>query len=208
VFSDYGTNPAKSIIFSIYIIFIFGAFYLFFPNSWDAHGRNRIIHRYGFFMKYMVKEAGIHEVYLEEKQREFDEFNSFSNVIAESKNKVPRFFTTTSLVLLKWAKSGSTISAFLLKRIDVMKGKWADLTKGKRVWKSILLIFIFTLAIIYDLFIKLLNALMLSINTFTTLGFGEIPIRGLPRYLAIVQGFIGWFLLTIFSVSLISQLME
>ena len=56
--------------------------------------------------------------------------------------------------------------------------------------------------------IKILNALMLSINTFTTLGFGEIPIKGLPRYLAIIQGFIGWFMLTIFSVSLISQLLN
>lgn len=37
---------------------------------------------------------------------------------------------------------------------------------------------------------------------------GEIPIKGLPRYLAIVQGFIGWFMLTIFSVSLISQLLN
>ena len=208
VFSDYGTNPAKSIMFSIYVIFIFGAFYLFFPNSWDSHGKNRIMHRYSFFMKYMVKDAGIHEVYLEEKQQEFDEYREFGRVIDESKNKVPRFFTSTSLLLLRWAKSGSVVSAFLLKRIDVMKGKWAELTKGRRIWKSILLIVIFTIAVIYDIFIKMLNALMLSINTFTTLGFGEIPIRGLPRYLAIMQGFIGWFLLTIFSVSLISQLME
>jgi len=37
---------------------------------------------------------------------------------------------------------------------------------------------------------------------------GEIPIKGLPRYLAIIQGFIGWFMLTIFSVSLISQLLN
>lgn len=32
------------------------------------------------------------------------------------------------------------------------------------------------------------------------LGFGvdEIPIKGLHRYLAIIKGFIGWFMLTIF----------
>ena len=35
-----------------------------------------------------------------------------------------------------------------------------------------------------------------------------IPIKGLPCYLAILQGFIGWFMLTIFSVSLISQLLN
>jgi len=35
-----------------------------------------------------------------------------------------------------------------------------------------------------------------------------IPIKDLTRYLAIIQGFIGWFMLTIFSVSLISQLLN
>jgi hypothetical protein len=89
-----------------------------------------------------------------------------------------------------------------------MKGSWSELPKSKRIWKSILLVSAFTIAVIYDIFIKVLNALMLSINTFTTLGFGEIPIKGLPRYLAIIQGFIGWFMLTIFSVSLISQLLN
>jgi hypothetical protein len=89
-----------------------------------------------------------------------------------------------------------------------MKGTWSELPQGKRWWKGILLTGAFTIAIIYDLTIKILNALMLSINTFTTLGFGEIPIKGLPRYLAIIQGFIGWFMLTIFSVSLISQLLN
>ncbi len=89
-----------------------------------------------------------------------------------------------------------------------MKGTWSELPKSKRIWKSVLLIGAFILAICYDLLIKMLNALMLSINTFTTLGFGEIPIKGLPRYLAIIQGFIGWFMLTIFSVSLISQLLN
>lgn len=46
------------------------------------------------------------------------------------------------------------------------------------------------------------------INTFTTLGFEEIPIKALPHYLAIIQGVLGWFMLTIFSVSLISQLLN
>ena len=89
-----------------------------------------------------------------------------------------------------------------------MKGTWSDLPVSQRWWKGILLIGAFSIAIFYDLIIKMLNALMLSINTFTTLGFGEIPIKGLPRYLAIIEGFIGWFMLTIFSVSLISQLLN
>lgn len=53
--------------------------------------------------------------------------------------------------------------------------------------------------------LSLTNAVTLSINAFTTLGFGNIPTHGLARYLCIIEGFIGWFLLSIFTVALINQ---
>jgi hypothetical protein len=208
VFSDYGTRPTKAILFSLYVILAFALIYLFFPNSWDKHGKNRIVDRYTFFMKYMNKNAGIHEVYLDDKKAELLEYDEFKKVIESSGKTVPKFFSATALPLYKWAVSGTKLSASLLKRVDIMKGSWSDLPEHKRIWKSILLVGAFLIALVYDVFIKILNALMLSINTFTTLGFGEIPIKGLPRYLAIIQGFIGWFMLTIFSVSLISQLLN
>ena len=208
VFSDYGTKPTKAIIFSIYVILLFALIYLFFPNSWDKHGKNRIIDRYTFFMKYMNKDAGIHEVYMEDQQEELMQYDEFKSVVESYGKTVPKFFAITALPLYKWAVSGTRLSASFLKRIDIMKGTWQNLPAHQRFWKSILLVSAFLVAIVYDIFIKMLNALMLSINTFTTLGFGEIPIKGLPRYLAIVQGFIGWFMLTIFSVSLISQLLN
>jgi hypothetical protein len=208
VFSAYGTEPAKAIIFSLYVILFFALIYLFFPNSWDRHGKNRLVDRYNFFFKYMKRKAGIHEVYLEDHQDEMMTYVQFKDNITNSKHKVPRFFTATALPMYRWAVSGTKLSALILKRIDIMKGTWSELPKSKRFWKSVLLVGAFLIAIIYDIFIKMLNALMLSINTFTTLGFGEIPIKGLPRYLAIIQGFIGWFMLTIFSVSLISQLLN
>jgi len=53
--------------------------------------------------------------------------------------------------------------------------------------------------------ISVLNALTLSLNSFVTLGFGEIPTTGAARYVTIVQGFLGWFLLSIFTVAVINQ---
>lgn len=208
VFSAYGTEPARAIIFSLYVILIFAFIYLFFPNTWDVHGKKRIMDRYAFFFTYMNKKAGMHEVYLDNQQEELLEFDEFKTLVAEQGKTVPKFFTATALPLYKWAVSGTKLSATLLKYVDIMKGTWSELPKSKRIWKSTLLISAFLIAVLYDVFIKMLNALMLSINTFTTLGFGEIPIKGLPRYLAIIQGFIGWFMLTIFSVSLISQLLN
>ncbi|MCK0178871.1 potassium channel family protein [Flavobacteriaceae bacterium S0862] len=208
VFSNYGTEPAKAVTFSFYVVLFFAFIYLFFPNSWDKHGKNRIVDRYNFFFKYMKRKSGIHEVYLEDQQDEIMSYDQFKNNILSSKQKVPKFFTATALPLYKWAISSIKISAAFLSKIDIMKGTWSELPAHKRFWKSVLLIGAFTVAVCYDVLIKMLNALMLSINTFTTLGFGEIPIKGLPRYLAIIQGFIGWFMLTIFSVSLISQLLN
>ena len=208
MFSAYGTQPAKAIIFSLYVILAFALIYLFFPNSWDNHGRKRIMDRYAFFLKYMKKDAGIHEVYLEEKQPELMEYETFRALVTNSNEHVPKFFIATGLPLYKWAVSGTKLHAAFLSKVDIMKGTWQNLPAHKRFWKSVLLVGAFLIAVIYDLIIKVLNALMLSINTFTTLGFGEIPIKGLPRYLAIIQGFIGWFMLTIFSVSLISQLLN
>ena len=55
---------------------------------------------------------------------------------------------------------------------------------------------------------KIIEAVSMSLNVFSTLGFGALPESGLSRYLSIIEGFIGWFLLSIFSVSLISQVIQ
>ncbi|MCE7995702.1 MAG: two pore domain potassium channel family protein [Roseivirga sp.] len=59
----------------------------------------------------------------------------------------------------------------------------------------------------FGFFKSLLNAMTLSLNAFVTLGFGTIPTSGLARYICIIQGFIGWFLLSIFTASLINQVL-
>jgi hypothetical protein len=124
-FTDYGTNPAKAVIKSIWVILLFSIFYLFFPSDWDVSNRSEMLSRW--------KEL----------------FN---------RNREKSLLSTLSFLL-------------------------------------------------FTAFIHLLNALTLSLNAFTTLGFGDIPTHGAARYVTIVQGFIGWFLLTIFSVSLINQVL-
>ncbi|MCC6410361.1 MAG: two pore domain potassium channel family protein [Saprospiraceae bacterium] len=121
-YTNYGTDPARAIVISIYIILFFGIFYFFFPSDWDITSKARLIRNFKDFTK---------------------------------KNK---------------------------------KGR------GKSFIK---LLKAFTISI--------LNAVTLSLNAFTTLGFGNIPTHGLARYVCILQGFIGWFLLSIFTVALINQ---
>lgn len=124
-FTDYGTNPAKAVVKSGWVILLFSIFYLFFPSDWDVSNRSQLLSK--------LKDLA-------------------------SKNREKSFLATLGFVA-------------------------------------------------YSGFIHVLNALTLSLNAFTTLGFGDIPTHGAARYVTIVQGFIGWFLLTIFSVSLIHQVL-
>ena len=80
--------------------------------------------------------------------------------------------------------------------------EFKDLVKSKN--KGFIIPVIMLLAgILYSM----INALTLSLNAFVTLGFGNIPTRGVARYMCIIEGFIGWFLLSIFTVALINQVL-
>ncbi|MEI9917192.1 MAG: hypothetical protein WDO14_00150 [Bacteroidota bacterium] len=119
-YTRYGTDPARAIVISLWVVFGFALFYVFFPSSWDLSSRSKLIDN--------VKNI-----------RHF--------------RKQPR-----------------------------------------KLW-----------SIVVNLFVTILNAYALSLNAFVTLGFGEIPTKGFARYVTIAEGFLGWFLLTLFSVALISQ---
>lgn len=207
-FSDYGTEPSKAIVFSVNVVFLFAFIYLFFPNSWDEQGKHRILNRFNFYQKYLRSASGAHEFYLEDRQRELSDYEAFKKNIEEGELELPRFFVRWSKPVYYIAMFGTKASTKFLKQTDFLSGKWNDLSPSQKRWKNLQIGAFLAIGVFFDLMIRVLNALMLSINAFTTLGFGEIPIKGLPRYLAIIQGFIGWFMLTIFSVSLISQLLN
>lgn len=208
VFSAYGTAPSKSIIISIYVIFIFAFVYLFFPNSWDTMNKNRLIKRIRFYTRYFRNKESMKQIYQEEKQTDLMTFNEFRLYMQNSHKEVPSYFLLLAKPIYYFSLSNYRIISKLFDSVDILKGKWVDLPKNKKIIASLFMGIWIVILLILDLIIKFINALTLSINTFTTLGFGEIPTKGFPRYLSIVQGFIGWFMLSIFSVSLISQLLN
>lgn len=120
-YTRYGTDPARAIIISFWVVLAFGFVYIFFPSSWDVTSKSKVL---------------------------------------------------TDLIELRSLKEG-------------------------RLRKSMVIL-------VSALFI-LLNAFTLSLNSFITLGFGEIPTKGFARYMTIIEGSMGWLLLTLFSVALISQ---
>jgi hypothetical protein len=208
IFSSYGTNPSLSIIFSLYVIFLFAFVYMLFPNNWETGKKNKLMNRLRFFTKYFRQNEGIREIYEEERQLDIMSYTEFRDYMHSSKKEVPWFFLWLTKPIYYFSSYNYKMTGRILHHTDILKGRWIDLPKRKKIVTSFI-IGSWILALLFvDLLIKFLNALTLSINTFTTLGFGEIPIKGIPRYLAVIQGFIGWFMLTIFSVALISQLLN
>jgi hypothetical protein len=120
----YGTDPARAIVISIYIIIAFGVFFFFFPSDWDVTSKKRLIENFKDF---------IHK---------------------NEKGYIKPFFIL--------------VGGFIL---------------------------------------SLINAITLSLNAFITLGFGNIPTHGIARYFCVLEGFLGWFLLSIFTVAMINQVL-
>ena len=208
IFSGYGKDPSLSIIMSLYVIFIFAFVYMLFPNDWETGKKNKLMKRLQFFTKYFKQKESIKEIYDEERQHDVMSYTEFRDYMLHSKKEIPSFFIWLAKPIYFFSSYNRKVTGRVLKRTDFLKGRWVDLSKRRKAVTSIIIgIWIFTL-IIFDVLIRFLNSLTLSINTFTTLGFGEIPTKGIPRYLVLIQGFFGWFMLTIFSVALISQLME
>ncbi len=123
-YTDHGTDPARAIVISIWVVIWFGVFYFFFPSDWDATSKKKLVLNFQDFIQ------------------------------KNEKGYIRPFFILVGGVL-----------------------------------------------------VSLLNAVTLSLNSFVTLGFGNIPTHGLARYITILEGFIGWFLLSIFTVSLINQVL-
>ncbi|MFY0602872.1 MAG: two pore domain potassium channel family protein [Flavobacteriaceae bacterium] len=208
MFSGYGTNPSLSIIFSLYVILVFAFVYMLFPNSWETGKKNKLMNRLRFFTKYFRQKEGIKEIYEEEQQDVVMSYTEFKKYMHSSKKEIPSYFLWLTKPIYYFSSYNYKMKGRILQHTDILKGRWVDLPKRRKIFTSLVIASWIIGLIIVDVVIKFFNALMLSINTFTTLGFGEIPIKGIPRYLAIIQGSIGWFMLTIFSVSLISQLLN
>ncbi|MDH5381873.1 MAG: hypothetical protein OEW75_13530 [Cyclobacteriaceae bacterium] len=124
VYTNHGTDPALSMVISVYVIIIFAIFYFFFPSEWDVTSKSKLVSDFKLFIQ------------------------------KNDKGYIKPFLT----VLLGFSLS-------------------------------------------------MVNAFTLSLNSFVTLGFGNIPAKGLARYVCVLEGFIGWFLLSIFTVALINQVL-
>jgi hypothetical protein len=208
-YSDYGTNPFKALAYCFWAMLYFALFYFFFYSDWDKIDRGFLIKRFNSVMDYFTTEKRIEDFYSTTHDKEMTTFTKFKNTLDKNKVYMPAMLASLAKPIYQLSLLRYRLLNFSYKKAEFMAGrKWVDLEKKDRYWIGTLTFFLTLTYIIYLIFIRALNSIVLSINAFSTLGFGQIPVRGFTKYVAIIEGFIGWFLLSVFIVSLLSQMMS
>ncbi len=207
-FAEYGTSPVRSVMVSMWVILAFSLIYFFLYSDWDQIDRKFLIAKHRKLLEYFSKEQKLEDFYIDNYKDDFDEYETYKNELETSKIGVPFLIRILGKPLYYSSLFKHNLMVWIYNKSEILQGKWIDLNTGRKIYVSIVVGFSILVYITYLIIIRILNSLMLSINTFSTLGFGNIPVQGGARYIAILEGFIGWFLLSIFSVALISQILQ
>lgn len=199
-FCEYGTEPVKSLIYSMYVLLIFASIYFFFPSQPNELGKFRFTHA--------LYNTDIHR---EDHDKSLAEIARSRNALTESLSKAPPMLALLGSPLYHGHLLYYRLQEWFLNERDYLQSlheQWETMAKGKRTMSLLVAASYFLVLLIVTLVSRFVNAVALSLNAFVTLGYGEIQARGVSRYLAVAEGAIGWFLLSIFSVSLISQILQ
>ena len=210
VFCDYGTNPLKAIQIALYVLLCFAFVYFFFPKKITAFHKRNLFGQLKVYGHYLSSPKSLLEIEDSELAKDIisPTYSEYVNFITDAKGKVPWYFHIFGKPVYFFELMRNKPTKLFYKVIDLFPDEWESLSRWKKIIATALYGIIFFLTIIWFLIIHVLDSIALSLNVFSTLGFGQVPMKGIPRYLTILEGFIGWFLLSIFSVSLISQVIQ
>lgn len=208
IFADYGTNPVKCILYAIKVILFFAFFYLLFFSKWDNINNKFMLKRSQTFIHFFKADQKREEIYSDTYKEHINSFENFKKSVQEAKGQIPFFFFLFLRPVYWTARRKIIINEWFYNRLDFTRKSWASLTNKQRLGYGT---FYFGALMIYGLYllmVKLFTALVISFNSFSSLGFGSLSLSGVTRYLAMVEGFIGWLLLSVFSISLFSQIIQ
>lgn len=207
-FCDYGTNPFKSLLISFYVLALFGVIYFIIFWNYDTTEHKDVRFVFKSFGKYFTDDFSLLDVgqYIYKEKPLSESKQQIRTYLYTNKNKLPYLYRLMGKILTrKEIKWGNLI---FYKIFNSFFGKW----NTKKGFKKTIIISLSSLWIVYLLtkiiFIRIADAFTFSLNSFSTLGYGDLPQNETMRYLSIIEGFIGWFLLSIFSVALISQIIQ
>lgn len=207
-FCDYGTSPVKSLLFSFYVILAFAALYFLFPSEDDNVSKRSLSRFISSAVDYFKTDKQLLDFQVEKQEAELQIMRQLGEKLEQAKQGTPGILLWIGRPFYAWVSVYHRFMIWFYNRTDLVKGQWSKLSSGRRLWLGILVSGYFLFFVLSGLLVRVLNALALSLNVFVTLGYGEISARGAMRYFAVLEGLLGWFLLSIFSVSLIGQVLQ
>ncbi len=207
-FSDYGTDYVKSLIYAFYVILGFALLYFIFPSQEDNLSKNRFLKFFTKAIEYFRTDKQILDFQQEKRKEELEKLENFRQNLVNSQSEIPRIISFLGKPFYYQNLYLTEFALWLLHRTDLAKGKWSEIPARRKLFLGTLVSVYFVFYVCNGLFMRALNAFALSLNFFTTLGYGEMQARGWIKYLAVLEGAVGWFLLTVFSASLVSQLLQ
>jgi len=207
-FSDYATNPAKSLQISLYTILIFAFFYMISYSEWDGINFNYFVRQYLLLADYFMTDKSLKELYSKDIEEERAQFESIRDNYLKNRSEIPFMVRSLGFPLYFFWNARQKLSWLLYEKIELMHGQWKQLNRSRKTIIGFITAFVLLIYFIFVLLIKFLNSFMLSLNMFLAMGFGKTPENRAPMYLTVIEGLIGWLMITIFSITLLSQLLQ
>ena len=209
-FSDYATNPGKSLEYSIYMILLFAFMYMFTFSRWDGMNYSYYLSQLNRFTEYVADDLPIEDVFKKKKDPIAKEIKLLKKKYIELGKDMPRILKLFGGPLHFLGKFRYDVLPGLIRFFNFQPEKWKNITGFKRVWAGFLIMLIVILFSVYVLVVRFFNSLIMSLNSFVVIGFGSLPEEDstIAMYLSIIEGIIGWFLLTIFTITLLSQVLQ
>ncbi|MBU1370236.1 MAG: hypothetical protein KJ578_11605 [Bacteroidetes bacterium] len=207
-FSDYATNPAKSLQIALYTILIFAFFYMISYSDWDGINFNYFVRQYMLLSEYFMTEKSLKELYSNDIEEEKEQFEAIKTHYLKNRSEIPLLVRGLGFPLYFFWNARQQLIWFVYSKIELMHGKWNQLGSSRKAvvgTVTALSLFIYFAMV---LLIKFLNSFMLSLNMFLAMGFGKTPENRAPMYLTVIEGLIGWLMITIFTITLLSQLLQ
>ncbi len=210
-FSDYATNPGKSLIQSLWVILFFTVLYMFSFSRWDGMNYMFYLHQFNLFSRYITSNDPIDIVFVKEISLKDNDIQELRNKYQMEGKEMPRILKLFGGPLHFLGKFRYDIIPVLIKLFNFHPESWDRIkSKPKKIWSGTLIVLISMLFLFYVIVVKFINSFIMSLNSFVVIGFGSLPEEDerFAMYISIIEGIIGWFLLTIFTITLLSQVLQ
>jgi len=209
-FSDYATNPGKSLEYAIYVILVFTILYMITFSQWDGMDYRYYLNQFDKFAEYIVKDVQIGDIFKKKEDPLSDEVIALKKKYIDAGKDLPRILKLFGGPLHFLGRFRYDVIPGLVGFFNFQQTAWGNLKGFKKLWAAFLILLISVFFVVYVLVVKFFNSLVMSLNSFVVIGFGSLPEEDstIAMYLSIIEGIIGWFLLTIFTITLFSQVLQ